>query len=67
MQNIKMLFGRISIVCFAHEKIRHMVKYFPRYLITTAKHAVKIEPSKYLGKYMPICLVLSCSKEPIYM
>ena len=30
-----------------------MFKYFSRYLITTAKHAVKIEPSKYLGKYMP--------------
>ena len=30
-----------------------MIKYFPRYLIITAKHAAKIEPIKYLGKYMP--------------
>ena len=46
-----------------------MVKYFPRYLITTAKHAVKIhvEPIKYLVEYMPICLILSCAKEAIYM
>ena len=33
-----------------------MVKYLPRYLITTTKLAVKIEPIKYLEKYMPICL-----------
>ena len=33
---------------FAHEMIRHMVNYFPRYLITRAKYAVKIEPIKYL-------------------
>ena len=26
--------------------------YFRRILIITAKHAVKIEPIKYLGKYM---------------
>ena len=44
-----------------------MVKYLPRYLITTAKHAVKIEPIKYLGKYMPVCLILSCAEEAIYM
>ena len=44
-----------------------MVKYFPRYLIITAKHAVKIEPIKYLGKYMPICLILSCAEKAIYM
>ena len=31
-----------------------MVKYFPRFLISMVKHAVKIEPIKYLGKYMPI-------------
>ena len=43
-----------------------MVKYFPRYLIATVKHAVKIVPSKYLGKYISICLILSCTKEPIY-
>ena len=40
-----------------------MVKYFPRYLITTAKYAVKIEPIKYLGKYMPICLILPCAEK----
>ena len=40
-----------------------MVKNFPRYLITTAKHAVKIEPIKYLGKYMPICLIIPCAEK----
>ena len=35
-----------------------MVKYFLRYLITTAKHTVKTEPIKYLGKYMPVCPIL---------
>ena len=44
-----------------------MVKYFPRYLIATAKHTVKIEPIKYLGKYMPIYLILSCAEKAIYM
>ena len=44
-----------------------MVKYFPRYLIITAKHAVKTEPIKYLGKYMPICLILSCAEKATYM
>ena len=44
-----------------------MVKYFSRYLITTAKHAVKIEPVTYLGKYMPICLILPCVEKAIYM
>ena len=34
--------------------------YFPRILITTAKHVVKVEPIKYLGKYITICLILSC-------
>ena len=33
-----------------------MVKYFPGYLITTAKHAVKIEPIKYLES---TCLFIS--------
>ena len=63
--NTKMLFYRLLIAPFAHERIRHMVKYFSRYLITTAKRAVKIEPIKYLEKYMPACL--SCAKEAIYM
>ena len=40
-----------------------MVKYFPRDLITTAEHAVKIESIKYLGKYMPVCLILPCSEK----
>ena len=40
-----------------------MVKYFPRYLITTAKHAVKKEPIKCLGKYMPICLIFHVQKK----
>ena len=40
-----------------------MAKYFPRYLIITAKHAVKIESIKYLGKYMPIYLILPCAKK----
>ena len=44
-----------------------MVKYFPRYLITTVKQAVKIEPIKYMGKYMPICLILPCAEKAIYM
>ena len=44
-----------------------MVKYFPRYLITTAKHAVKIEPIKYLDKYKPICLILPSAEKAIYM
>ena len=62
-----MLFCRLKIASFADERVIHMVKYFPRYLITTAKHTVKIEPIKYLGKYMPICLILPCAKEAIYM
>ena len=44
-----------------------MVKYFPRYLIITAKPAVKIEPNKYLRKYTPICLILQCAEKAIYM
>ena len=44
-----------------------MVKYFPRYLIITAKYAVKIEPIKYLGMYMLICLILPCAEKAIYM
>ena len=61
------LFCRIQTASFAHEWINHMVKYFPRYLITTAKHAVKIEPIKYLGQYMPNCLTLQCAEKAIYM
>ena len=44
-----------------------MVKYFPRYLITTAKHAVKIEPITCLGNYEPICLILPCAETNLYV
>ena len=44
-----------------------MVKYFLRYLITTVKQAVNIEPFEYMGEYMPICLVLPCAEKAIYM
>ena len=44
-----------------------MVNYFPRYLITRAKHAVKIESIIYQENDMPICLILSCAEEEIYM
>ena len=63
----KKTFCRLYIASFAHERIRHIDKYFPRHLINTAKHAVKIEPTKYLGKYMPICLILLCSEKAMYM
>ena len=59
-----MLFCCFLIASFAHERIRHMVKYFSRYLITTTKHAVKIEPVQYLGKSMSI---LPCAEKAIYM
>ena len=44
-----------------------MVKYFPRYLITTVKRAVKIEPIKYMGECMLICLILPCAENAIYI
>ena len=44
-----------------------MVKDFHTYLISTAKHAFKIEPINYQGKYMPVCLILSCAEEVICM
>ena len=62
-----MLCCRLYIASFVHERIRHIVKYFSRYSITTAKHTVKIEPIKYLGKYMPVCLLLPCAEKAIYM
>ena len=65
--SLKSIYVKYENASFAHERIRHVVKYFPRYLITTAKHADKIEPIKYLGKYLPICPIISCAKEPIYM
>ena len=67
MQNIRMLFCHIYTAPFAHERIRHMGIYFPRNLITTAKHVANVEPIKYLGKYMTICLIISYKKEAIYM
>ena len=36
-------------------------------LITTAKHTAKVEPIKYLGKYLTICPTLSCAKEAMYI
>ena len=36
-----MLFCHLYIASFAHERIRHIVKYFSRYLITMAKNAIK--------------------------
>ena len=53
------------IAAFTHERIKHMGIYIPRYFITTVEHLVKVEPIKYLGKYMTICLILSCEKEAI--
>ena len=44
-----------------------MVEYFSRYLIITAKLAIKIEPIKDLEKYMPIGLILPCAEKAIYM
>ena len=61
------IFCHIQTAPFAHESVRHMGIYFPRILITTAKHVVKVETIKYLGKYMTICLILPCEKEEIYM
>ena len=43
-----------------------MVKYIPRYIIITAKRAVKREPIKYLGQYMPICLILQYAEKAVY-
>ena len=62
-----MLFCHIYIGSFAHERIRQTGMYFPRYLlgsILTACFGVII---KYLGKYLTICLILSCAKQTIYM
>ena len=62
-----MLFCHIYIDSFAHGRIRQIGKYFPKYLlgsILTACFAVVI---KCLGKYLTICLMLSCAKEAIYM
>ena len=52
---------------FAYETFRYMCIYFPRNVITTAKHVVVVEATKYLGKCMTICLIIACQKEAIYM
>ena len=64
-----MLFCHIYmfIGSFANERIRQIGMYFPRYLlgsILTACFAIVI---KHIGKYLTICLILSCAKEAIYM
>ena len=53
----------IQIAPFAHEKIRYMDMYVHRNFMTTAKHVVLVEAIKCLGKYMTICLILSCEKK----
>ena len=40
--------------------------YFPRYLIGSILNAYFAVIVKYLGKYLTICLILSCAKEDIY-
>ena len=40
--------------------------YFPRYLIGSVLTACFAVVIKYLGKYLTICLILSCAKEAIY-
>ena len=57
----------IQIAPFAHEKISYMDMYVHWNFMTTAKHVVLVEAIKCLGKYMTICLILSCEKEAIYM
>ena len=47
MQNIRMLFCHIQTAPFAHKRIGHMGIYFPRNLITTAKHVVQVALSKF--------------------
>ena len=39
---------------------------FPEISLLRREHVVKVEPIKYLGKYMTICLIHSCEKEAIY-
>ena len=61
-----MLFCHIYIAFSAHGRIWQISMYFRRYLIgsiLTAYFAVVI---KYLGKYLTMCLILSCAKEAIY-
>ena len=62
-----MLFCHIQMAPFAHERIRHFSMYFTRNVIITAKHVVTAEQIKYLGRYMSMCLIVSCAKEAIYL
>ena len=39
---------------------------FPRYLIGSILTACFAVVIKYLGKYLTICLIISCAKEAIY-
>ena len=52
-----MLSCHIYIAFSARGRIRQISMYFHRYLIGLIK---------YLGKYLTICLILSCAKEAIY-
>ena len=40
--------------------------YFPRYVIGSILTACFDVAIKYLGKYLTICLILSCAKEALY-
>ena len=61
-----MLFCHIYIAFSAHGRIRQISMYFPRYLIGSILNAYFAVIVKYLGKYLTICLILSCAKEAIY-
>ena len=61
-----MLFCHIYIASFPHERIKQIGLNFPRYLIGSILTACFAVVIKYLGKYLTICLILSCAKEAIY-
>ena len=50
----------------AHGRLRQIGMYFPRYWIGSILTACFAVVIKYLGKYLTICLILSCAKEAIY-
>ena len=50
----------------AHGRIRQIGMYFPRYLIGSILTACFAVIIKYLGKYLTICLIISCVKEANY-
>ena len=62
-----MLFCHIYIGSFAHERIRQIDMYFPRYLLGSILTACFTIAIKYLGKYLTISLILSCAKEAMYI